>query len=169
MRSTKFYSATMVLGLVFALATSLAAQVGKASFDGGVGMYNACDPISDFAAKACSNVLTLGPACYNSIVWVPGSTEVDFHRNGKRATVHVLFHNEGDTFLLNLEANQQFDKVASNYFVPFHSVFTSVNGGSTFKMDGTLNIGVDANGTPLNSNMMLFDANYPLTLSCSTQ
>jgi hypothetical protein len=159
----------MVLGLVFALAATLAAQDVKRSFDGGIGMYNACDPIADFAAQGCTTLLSGGPACYNSIVWVPGSTEVDFHKNGKHAGVHVLFHNAGQEYQVNLEANQQFDKVASNYFVPFHSVFVSLNGGSNFKMDGTLNIGVDANGTPLNSNMMLFDANYPLTLSCSNQ
>ncbi|HEX4664924.1 MAG TPA: hypothetical protein VH196_11070 [Terriglobales bacterium] len=167
MRSTKFYSATMVLGLVFALTATLAAQDGKKSFDGGIGMYDACQPIANFAAQGCTSVLTSGPACYQSIVWVPGSTEVNFHKNGKHASVHVLFHNAGQQYQVNLEANQQFDQVASDYFVPFHSVFVSLNGGSNFKMDGTLDIAVDANGTPKSSNLMLFDANYPLTLACS--
>ena len=81
----------------------------------------------------------------------------------------MLFHNAGQQYQVNLEANQQFDQLASDYFVPFHSVFVSVNGGSTFKMDGTLDIAVDAKGTPQSSNMMLFDANHPLTLACSNQ
>ena len=71
MRSTKFYSATMVLGLVFALTATLAAQNGKASFDAGIGMHDACQPIANFAAQGCTSVLTGGPACYQSIVWVP--------------------------------------------------------------------------------------------------
>jgi hypothetical protein len=169
MRSTKFYSITMVLGLVFALTATLAAQNGQASFNGGIGMYDACQPIADFAAQGCTSVLSGGPACYQSIVWVPGSTQVDFHKSGKHATVHVLFHNAGQEYQVNLEANQQFDKLAADYAVPFHSVFVSVNGASTFKMDGTLDIAVDANGTPTSSNLMLFDSSHPLTLACSNQ
>jgi hypothetical protein len=167
MRSTKFYSITMVLGLVFALTATLAAQNGQASFNGGIGMYDACQPIADFAAQGCTSVLSGGPACYQSIVWVPGITELNVHRNGKHASVHVLFHNTGQLYQVNLEANQQFDQ-ASDYLVPFHSVFVSAN-GSTFKMDGTLDIAVDANGTPTSSNLMLFDSSHPLTLACSNQ
>ena len=169
MRSTKLYSATMALGLVFALAGTLAAQTIKASVDGGIGMYNACDPIADFAAHGCSTVLSPGPACYNSIVWVPGSTSIDYQNTGDHASIHVLFHNDGQDYRVNLEANQQFDKVASNYFVPFHSVWTAVNGGSTFKMDGTMSVAVDENGNPANSNIVLWDPNYPLSLSCANQ
>jgi hypothetical protein len=168
-RSTKLYSATLAFGLIFSMAGTLAAQNVKAAVDGGIGMYNACDPIANFAAQGCSSILSAGPACYNSIVWVPGSTEIGYLNNGGHASVHVLFHNDGQDYRVNLEANQQFDNVASNYFVPFHSVFVSLNGGSTFKMDGTINVAVDANGTPVNSNMVLWDPNYPLSLSCANQ
>ena len=165
MRSTKFYSATMVLGLVFALATTLAAQDSKATVDGGIFMYDACQPIADFAAQGCTSLLDRF-GCYKTIIDVPGFTEVDFHKSGKHASVHVLFHNTGQEYQANLEANQQFD--TAPYYVPFHSVFTSVNGGSTFKMDGTLNVGQNADGKWF-SNVMLFDPNHPLTLACTTK
>jgi hypothetical protein len=166
MRSTKFYSATMVLGLVFALATTLAAQDGKNTLTGAIVMYNACDPIADFAAQGCTALLTGGPACYKSIIAVPGFTQVDIHKNGKQAGVHVLFHNTGEQYQLDLEANQQFDSLTLPYFVPFHSVFVSLNGGSNFRMNGTVKIFLDEH-QQLVSNLVVFDDNYPLSLSCS--
>ena len=183
MRSTKLYFATMALGLVFALAGSLAAQDGKASFDGAIGMYNACNPISasNFAANACSTILNAGPACYRSIVSAPGFTEVDYHNNGGHATVHVLFHNDGQdyplpldsnpslgSYRLNLEATQKVDNLASPYYVPFHSVWASLNGATSFMMDGTVKVDVQ-NGTPIHSEIVLWDASRPLTLSCANQ
>jgi hypothetical protein len=155
----------MIVGLVFALATTLAGQDVKATVDGGIMMYDACTPIDHFAEQGCTALLDR-MGCYNTIIDVQGFTQVDLHKSGKHVSVHVLFHNTGQEYQTNLEANQQFDKAP--YYVPFHSVFTSVNGGSTFKMNGTLEVGQDADGKWF-SSVMLFDPNHPLTLACTTK
>ncbi len=150
MRSTKML-VSILSGLLFAVPGAMAAQNGKASIDGGIGMYNACD----------NN---------QSVVFAAGSTEVNYHQNGKHATVHVLFHNNGSDmtsgspYRLNLEANQSYDAVSSTYDVPFHSIWVG-HGAGNFTMDGTLRIFVDDSGTPKTSQI-LWDADHPLTTAC---
>ena len=152
MRSTKLLLSMLSFSLLFALPATMAAQNGKADIPGGIGMYNACD----------NN---------QSVVVASGFTEVNYQQNGKHATVHVLFHNDGqdlssqNPYRLNLEANRSFNGVASTYDVPFHSVWAGQNGGN-FTMDGTLRIFVDDSGTPKTSQI-LWDADHPLTTACA--
>ena len=151
MRSTKLLWSVLSLSLALALPGTMAAQSGKAAIDGGIGMYNACD----------NN---------QSIVLASGFTEVNYKQNGNHATVHVLFHNNGQdlssqsAYRLNLEANQSFNAVASTYDVPFHSVWAGQ--GGNFTMDGTLRVYVDGNGAPKTSQI-LWDADHPLTTACA--
>ncbi len=151
MRSTKLLLSMLSLSLVFAVPGAMAASNGKASIDGGIGMYNACN----------NN---------QSVVFASGFTEVNYQQNGSHATVHVLFHNNGQDlssqslYRLNLEANQSYNAVASTYDLPFHSVW--VGQGGDFTMDGTLRIYVDGNGNPKTSQI-LWDADHPLTTACA--
>ena len=152
MRSTKLLLSVLSLSLVFGLPATMAAQNGKAAIDGGIGMYNACD----------NN---------QSVVLASGFTEVNYHQNGSRASVHVLFHNNGqdlnsqNPYRLNLEANQSYNAVSSTYDLPFHSIWVG-HGAGNFTMDGTLRIYVDSNGTPKTSQI-LWDADHPLTTTCA--
>jgi hypothetical protein len=151
MRSTKLLWSVLSLSLALALPGTMAAQSGKAAIDGGIGMYNACD----------NN---------QSVVLASGFTEVNYKQNGSHATVHVLFHNNGqdltsqNAYRLNLESNQSYNAVASTYDLPFHSVWTGQ--GGNFTMDGTLRVFVDSNGTPRTSQI-LWDADHPLTTACA--
>lgn len=128
MRSTKFVVSAFALGLIFALTGTMAAQNGKASLDGAIGMLNPCN---------------------NAIVIVPGATEVNVHQNGNHVAVHVLFHNSGkalvtqDPYRVNLEASQQFDNAAGSYDVPFHSEWLAQGDTPNFTLDGVLRIFVD--------------------------
>ena len=138
MRSTKHSMSALALGLAFALTGTMAAQSGKAALDGAIGMLNPCN---------------------NAIVVVPGSTDVNFHQNGNHVTVHVQFHNNGqdlqtqDPYRVNLEANQQFDKAADSYDVPFHSEWVAKASAPNFTMDGVMRVWV-SNGTPTGSRLV---------------
>ena len=143
MRSTKFCLFCLALALMFALPGTMAAQNGKVTLDGGIAMYNACTNNS-------------------TIVYAPGSTEVNYSQNGPHVNVHVLFHNQGqDTssqnpYRLNLETNGQFNSVANTYDLPYHSVWAAQGGGGTFTMEGTLRIWVQ-DGKPVSSQLLTWN------------
>ncbi|HWC17004.1 MAG TPA: hypothetical protein VG498_08305, partial [Terriglobales bacterium] len=98
----------------------------------------------------------------STVVYAPGSTEVDYHQSGSQVQVHVVFHNDGqdlssqNPYRLNLEANGQFPSAANTFDLPYHSVWAGQN--SSFTMDGTIRVWV-TDGKPVTSQLLNWNLN----------
>ena len=142
MNSTKRYLPMLAVGFVFFLSGTLTAQ--NQDFPSNLGWRNPCN---------------------SAVVQVSGPTKIVYQQNanadgtGGHVVVHLTIQADGqddsqdsgpNPYRTNLEANGQFDSVASSYNVPFHSVWVGQQGAPSFTLNGLVNVDVSGT-TPVSS------------------
>ena len=137
MKSMKAYMPILLLGLLTFMTGTVAAQDYQLSISPSwIGWYNPC--IS------------------GSVAVVSGTTNVDYQQNSSHEVVHVQFQGAGQDYLVNFEANAQFDLTAipDSFGVPFHSVWVGQGSVPNFTMDGTVLVSMDqTSGLPIGSHV----------------
>ena len=123
--------------LAILCAVSAQAEVKKGEFNGGVGGWIPC------IQKVVS---VTGPVSLQvQTVETPNSTMVSIHGRFKMEGTDTSSNQYKSTF----QMNANFDAKSAAYVVPYSSVFIGQGGAPNFKMEGNINIYVDASGTPV--------------------